>query len=91
MDNSWIDICGMIGGVILPLFSLPLILRVLKRKSSSDISLVWAIGVYSCFIVMLPSAVTSEDLIYKTYSIINIILFTGVVFVAVKYRKGPSA
>lgn len=88
MDKNWIDILGMIGGVILPFFSLPLIFRVVQRKSSQDISMVWAIGVYSCFLIMFPSAITSEDLIYKTYSIINIILFSGVVFVTLKYKKG---
>ncbi|MGE0268477.1 MAG: hypothetical protein AB7S78_08500 [Candidatus Omnitrophota bacterium] len=88
MGTSWIYISGMIGAVVLPFFSLPLIIRIVKRKSSEDISMTWAIGVFSCFIIMLPSALTSTDLVYKTYSIINMVLFSGVVVVTVKYRGG---
>jgi hypothetical protein len=50
--------------------------------------MVWAIGVFSCFVIMFPSALTSPDLIYKTYSVINMFLFSGVVFVIIKYRGG---
>lgn len=88
MAVDWIYISGMIGAVVLPFFSLPLIIRIVKRKSSEDISMVWAIGVFSCFIIMLPSALTSPDLVYKTYSMINMVLFSGVVFVTIKYRGG---
>lgn len=88
MEKGWIYITGMVGAIVLPFFSLPLIIRIVKRKSSGDISMVWAIGVFSCFVIMFPSALTSPDLIYKTYSIINMFLFSGVVFVTIKYRGG---
>lgn len=90
MEGNWIDITGMIAAIVLPFFSLPLIIKVVQRKSSKDISMTWALGVFSCFLLMLPSALTSPDLIYKVFSIINIILFSGIVFVTLKYRHGES-
>ncbi|MBP9853352.1 MAG: hypothetical protein KBD53_00625 [Candidatus Omnitrophica bacterium] len=87
-EFNWIYISGMIGAIILPFFSVPLIIKVVQRKSSEDISMLWAIGVFTCFVIMLPSALTSSDLIYKTYSLINIVLFSGVVYVTLKYKGG---
>ena len=91
MESNWIDISGMIAAIVLPFFSLPMIYKVWQRKSSKDISMTWALGVFGCFLLMLPSALTSPDLVYKTFSIINIILFSGIVFVTRKYRNGESS
>jgi hypothetical protein len=66
----------------MPFFNIPLILRILRRKSSEDISLIWAIGVWVCVIGMLPSSLQSTDLVLKAFSIVNAVFFTGV-FVAV--------
>ncbi len=91
MESDWIDISGMVAAVILPFFSLPMIFKVVQRKSSKDISMTWALGVFGCFLLMLPSALTSPDLVYKTFSIINIVLFSGIVFVTLKYRHGEPS
>lgn len=88
MESDWIHVTGMIAAIVLPFFSLPMIYKVYQRKSSKDISMVWALGVFGCFLLMLPSAVTSPDLVYKTFSIINIVLFSGIVFVTLRYRGG---
>jgi uncharacterized protein with PQ loop repeat len=48
-----IQAIGMLSGIIMPLFNIPLILRIIRRRSSGDISLVWVIGVWSCVIAML--------------------------------------
>ncbi len=83
-----IDKIGVVASVVLPLFNIPLILKVIKRKSSEDISLTWALGVWVCFLFMFPSGLRSEEVVFRTFTIVNIIFFTAVVFVAVKYRKG---
>jgi len=82
-----IDKIGVITAVILPLFNIPLIMRVVKRKSSEDISLVWAVGVWVCIILMAPSGFSSEDVVWKTFNFMNVALFSVVAFVVVKYRK----
>lgn len=77
---------GIIAAIILPFWNIPLIARIQKRKSSKDISLFWALGVWFCLILMFPSAVISSDIVFKTFSIINIILFSAVVIQTLRYR-----
>ncbi len=78
---------ALIAGIILPLWNIPLIIRIIKRKSSKDISLSWALGVWSCILLMFPAAIQSTDYVWKTFSIINTIFFTGVMVCVVFYRK----
>ena len=79
---------GFIAAVALPLWNIPLIVKIIKRKSSKDISLSWAMGVWICILFMFPSGIISEDPTWKAFNIINLFLFSGVVFVTLKYRKG---
>jgi hypothetical protein len=76
---EWI---GLFSAAAMPLWNIPLILRILKRKSSDDISLAWAAGVEICVIGMLPSALVSQDLVLKIFGISNAVFFTCV-FIAV--------
>lgn len=74
------------AGIILPLFNIPLIVRIIKRKSADDISLVWVFGVWICILLMSPAALTSKDVVFYWFGWMNLIFFTGVVFVTVKYH-----
>ena len=78
---------GMLAAIILPFFNIPLMVRIRRRKSSDDISLVWTVGVFSCVLIMLPTAIISKDLVFKLFAIINAVLFSGVVYHVLKYRK----
>lgn len=78
---------ALVAAVVLPLWNIPLILRMIKRGSSEDISLYWAFGVWACLILMLPAGINSSDIVWKTFNIVNIVLFSAVVFTAVLYRK----
>jgi hypothetical protein len=69
---------GLVCAVILPVFNIPLILRMVRRKSSADISLIWAGGVWLCFLGMLPSCLRSQDATYKIFGIVNIVFFSAV-------------
>jgi|GEM_PF-344367 len=86
---------GMISAVLMPLFDIPLIWRIIQRKSSEDISLVWTFGIWICILGMLPSSLISADPILKAFAIVNTILFTAVVVAVVMYqpffRKKSSA
>ena len=78
---------ALIAAVVLPLWNIPLILRMVKRKSSEDISLYWVFGVWTCLFLMLPAGLSSSDIVWKTFNIVNIVLFSAVVFTALLYRK----
>ena len=89
---SVIEKIGFVAAVILPLWNIPLIARMIQRKSSRDISLAWALGVWVCILLMAPSGFASEDIVWRTFNVMNVVLFTGVVVVALKYHKGgPEA
>lgn len=77
---------GMVAGLILPFFNLAQIIRMIKFKSSHDVSIVWCIGVWICIVLMLPSALISEDTVYRTFSIVNVAFFSALVGTAVYFR-----
>ena len=83
-----IEIVGLVASIILPLCNIPLIIRIIHRKSSKDVSPYWAVGVWICLVLMAPAGVMSKDFIWRTYTVINLILFTGVVITVLAYRKG---
>jgi len=85
-----IKIIALVAAIILPLWNIPLIVRIIKRKSSRDISIYWAIGVWVCFLLMAPEAFRSEDPVWRTFNIVNLIMFTCVVIVVLVYRKTGS-
>ena len=78
---------ALIAAVILPLWNIPLIVRIVKRKSSKDISLYWALGVWICFLLMAPDAFKSVDVVWRTFNIVNLTLFTAVVAIVLFYRR----
>jgi hypothetical protein len=82
-----LDKIGLAAAVMLPLWNIPLIVRMIKRKSSRDISLYWAFGVWTCLLGMFPSGLHSPAIVWKTFNIVNLFFFTGVVVTAVVYRR----
>ena len=78
---------ALISAVILPLWNIPLIFRIVKRKSSADISLYWAIGVWSCLGLMSPAGLVSDDLVFKVFTIFNFLIFSIVIIFVFIYRK----
>ncbi|MFH1691316.1 MAG: hypothetical protein ABIC68_01910 [Candidatus Omnitrophota bacterium] len=83
-----IETVGLVAAIVLPLWNLPLIHKIRKRRSSMDISLHWAVGVWTCLILMFPSAILSKDVVFKTFSFMNIVLFSIVMVDVVRFRKG---
>ncbi|MCB9771705.1 MAG: hypothetical protein H6754_04085 [Candidatus Omnitrophica bacterium] len=84
------DTIGLIAAIVLPFWNIPLIIKIIKRKSSEDISLAWVIGVWVCIVLMAPSGFRSSDIVWRTFNIINLILFGAVFVTVLKYRKGKS-
>lgn len=82
-----VDKIALVAAIILPLWNIPLMARIVKRKSSRDISIYWALGVWVCFLLMAPSAFNSADLVWRVFNIVNLSLFTLVVILVLAYRK----
>jgi len=81
---------AFVAAVVLPLWNIPLIMRVIQRKSSEDISLYWVLGVWTCFLLMAPEGFRSPDPVFRIFNIMNMILFSAVVAVVLKYRRKSS-
>ena len=81
-----IKMLGMFSAVAMPFFDIPLIARIVRRKSSEDISLVWTVGIYACILGMLSSSLLSPDPILVAFGIVNTLLFTAVVVAVFYYR-----
>jgi len=73
-----IDKIALIASIILPLWNIPLIIRIIKRRSSNDISVSWAVGVWVCLLAMLPSGIKSDFLVWKVFNVLNFFFFSGV-------------
>jgi len=86
MEAGLVRTIGLVAGVALPLWNIPLIVRIGRRKSSADISVTWAVGVLVCIVLMLPAALVSSDPVFKVFSVVNAVLFSGVVVQVVRFR-----
>ena len=84
--TGWVEKIGIVAGVTMPLFNIPLILRIVQRKSSADISLSWAMGVWICILLMTPQALRSHDAAFRSFGVVNLFFFTAVTFCVLKYR-----
>ena len=78
---------ALVAAIVLPFWNIPLIVRIVKRKSSRDISIYWVVGVWTCFALMAPDGFVSEDLVWRTFNIVNFILFTVVLIIVFIYRR----
>ena len=79
---------ALVAAVILPLWNIPLIARIIKRRSSKDLSLYWALGVWVCLLVMFPAGLMSEDVVWKAFNIVNFFFFSCVALCAVLFHRG---
>ena len=77
---------GMISAVAMPLFDIPLIVRIVQRKSSEDISLIWTFGIWGCAMGMLPSSLFSTDHVLVAFAVVNTVLFSGVLIAVLYYH-----
>ena len=87
LEMDILDKIAVVVSVILPLFNIPLIVRVIKRKSSEDISMWWAMGVWVCILLMAPSGFRSDDVVWRTFTHVNVLFFSAVAITVLIYRK----
>lgn len=85
-----IKIVGVVASVVLPLFNIPLILKIRRRGSSKDFSLTWAFGIMGCTLLMMPSVLITPDIVFKAFGIINLISFSTVMFYILKYHRDKT-
>jgi len=82
-----IKVVGVVASVILPLFNIPLILKIRKTGSSKDYSLTWTFGIMGCTLLMLPAVLSTHDIVFKAFGIINLVTFSTVMFYILKYHR----
>ncbi len=80
------QVVGMVSAVALPFWNIPLIWRIQKRRSADDLSPAWALGVWVCLVGMLPAGLSSPDPVFKTFAVVNLVLFSAVVFQVLRFR-----
>jgi len=78
---------ALIASIILPLWNIPLIARIIKRRSSKDLSIFWAIGVWVCFLAMFPAGINSPDMVYRVFTYVNFFFFTLVMVFTLLFHK----
>ena len=83
---SW-DTIGLWAGMIMPLWDIPLIIRILRRKSSSDISLVWMWGIWICSVGMTPIAFIGHNTVAIGFNVVNVTMLSALLIVVLKYRQ----
>ncbi len=84
---NW-ETIGFWAGISLPLWDLPLIIRIIKRKSSSDISLTWIWGLWGASVLMAPSAFAVGNKLAIGFNIVNVIMLSVVLVIVMKYHRG---
>jgi len=82
-----LDKIALVAAIVLPLWNIPLIVRIIKRKSSKDISIYWACGIWVCFLLMLPHGLRSEEIVWRVFNIVNFTFFSFVTLVVLIYRE----
>jgi uncharacterized protein with PQ loop repeat len=85
--DAWIEKLGVVSAVALPFFNIPLIVRMVQRKSSNDFSLTWTLGVWVCIVLMTPQAMRSTDAAFRAFGVLNLLFFSAVTFLILKYRQ----
>lgn len=78
---------ALVAAIVLPFWNIPLIVRIIRRKSSEDISLFWALGVWTCLVLMAPSGFTSSDFVWRIFNIVNFVMFSLVTFFVLFYHR----
>jgi len=84
--TEWLIRIGWVAALALPFFNIPLVLRMMKTKSSKDLSIIWVLGIFFCLLAMEPAALLSEDLMFKTFATANLLLFSVVTFFVFYFR-----
>lgn len=81
---------ALVASVVLPLWNIPLIYRIIQRRSSQDVSLSWALGVWVCLMLMLPAGIVSPDRVWKVFTIVNSAFFSGVVITVLIFHRNKK-
>ena len=85
------DTIGLWAGIILPLWDIPLIVRIIRRKSSADISLIWMWGLWASSVLMAPSAlIANTNKAAVGFNIVNVTALTTLLVVVLKYHRGKT-
>ena len=83
---SAVDTLATVAGSALPLFDISLIVYIMKRKSSKDISIIWAVGLWATSVAMAPAGIMSPHWASKAFNTVNVAMLTVLMGAVIKYR-----
>ncbi|MBF0386844.1 MAG: hypothetical protein HQL20_03195 [Candidatus Omnitrophica bacterium] len=86
-----LELLALVASVVMPMWNIPLIIKIFRRRSSADLSMYWLWGVWGCMLLMLPWAFLTKDNVLRVFSCVNFVLFSGVAVAVMKFRKVPDA
>jgi uncharacterized protein with PQ loop repeat len=83
---NW-ETIGLWAGIILPLWDIPLIVRIIQRKSSADISVIWMWGLWGSSVLMAPIAFVKHNTNAIAFNIVNVVTLTVLLIYVLKYHQ----
>ena len=83
---SW-DTIGLWAGIALPLWDIPLIVRIIRRKSSNDISLIWMWGLWGSSVLMTPAGFLAHNKMAIGFNVVNVTMLSILLIVVLKYHQ----
>jgi hypothetical protein len=85
-----LEILALVASIVMPMWNIPLIVKIVRRRSSHDLSLFWVWGVWGCMLLMIPWAMVTREVVLKVFSFVNLFLFSGVLVAVMKYHRAPA-
>jgi uncharacterized protein with PQ loop repeat len=84
---NW-DTIALWAGIVLPLWDIPLIMHIIRRQSSADISVIWMWGLWGSSVLMAPASwIERSNPAAVAFNIVNVTALTVLLIVVMKYRE----
>jgi uncharacterized protein with PQ loop repeat len=84
--QKWIDSLAYIGGVLIPIMTIPQLLKIIQTKSATSLSLVsWVSYLIGTFFWLIYGVSRKEKVIIVTYAL-SVVIYGLVVIAIIAYR-----
>ena len=77
-----------VGAIMIVISWLPQLIKLLRTKSSKDLSMPFLIVIITGTLFMVPHSIVINDIYFTSLNIVASIVATTVLIFSIKYRKG---